>query len=256
MLGTIKTSRNWKWAAFGKHPVAGDYFNIQTDDPFFQAFSGWLENGYRQISETRKNAKELYSWRFWAKGHQKDHLICGLCRDSFDRIGRPYPLVIMGSGILSDWQSHLETLPFALEKAWIQMEYLATKRYMDYSQMETDVKRLPVPEADWSGHQEEQQHRWEKWREGGGPDTEEIKKTLREHEAMELLAPIDSNSCNDVIAAAAFWHLSLQENHAGIPNAVFLGGIPTASYIAIFRRPLTVPDFIRLWSVGVFSKSF
>jgi type VI secretion system protein VasJ len=251
MLGAMKTNRNWKWAAFGKHPVAGDYFNIRTDDPFFQAFSGWLENGYRQISETRKNAKELYSWRFWAKGHQKDYLICGLGRDSFDRIGRPYPLVIIGSGILSDWQSHLVSLPFALEKTWIQMEYLATKRYMDFSQMETDVQRLPAPNADWPEHQGEQRQRWEKWHENGGPDRETISKTtLEQSETADLLASFDANSCADVIAAAGFWHLSLQESHGSIPNVVFLGGIPTASYIAIYRRPLAVPDFIRLWSVG------
>ena len=50
MLGSLKSTPVWKWAAFGKHPVAGDYFNAGPNDPFFQAFSGWVENGYRQVS--------------------------------------------------------------------------------------------------------------------------------------------------------------------------------------------------------------
>ena len=107
MLGSLKSAPAWKWAAFGKHPVAGDYFNAGPDDPFFQAFSGWVENGYRQVCSGRKNSTDLYSWRFWAKGHQKDSLMCGVGRDSFDTIGRPYPLVVMGAGILPDWQRHL-----------------------------------------------------------------------------------------------------------------------------------------------------
>ena len=114
MLGSLKSSAGWKWTAFGKHPVAGDYFYAGADDPFFQAFSGWVENGYRQISTERKNATDLYSWRFWAKGAQKDTLVYGVGRDSFDTIGRPYPLVIMGTGTLADWHRNWEILPLVL----------------------------------------------------------------------------------------------------------------------------------------------
>ena len=55
--------------------------------------------------------------------------------------------MVMGAGILPDWQRHLSLLPFALEKTWIQMEYSATKRYIDFSQLENDIRRLPVPLA-------------------------------------------------------------------------------------------------------------
>ena len=251
MLGSLNSTPAWKWAAFGKHPVAGDYFNAGPNDPFFQAFSGWVETGYRQVCSGRKNTTDLYSWRFWAKGHQKDSLLCGVGRDSFDTIGRPYPLVVMGAGVLPDWQRHLALLPFALEKVWIQMEYLATKRYIDFSQMENDIRRLPVPVAQWSELQNEEQRRREAWHSDSDPQKEMIRKMVGDHAAEpEFLASFDTNACLDAITAAGLWHSALTEKDDIVPNAAFLGGIPNATYLAVFRRPLMVPDFIRLWSVG------
>ena len=101
MLGIAKTAPSWKWAAFGKHPLAGDYFFAGPDDPLFQAFSGWVDNGYKKIAASRKNAADLYSWRFCGKGLTSGTLLCGIVRDNFDRHGRPYPLSIMGAGPLA-----------------------------------------------------------------------------------------------------------------------------------------------------------
>jgi type VI secretion system protein VasJ len=253
MLGSLKFAPAWKWAAFGKHPVAGDYFNTGPEDPFFQAFSGWVENGYRQVSSGRGNSMDLYSWRFWSKGHQKDTLICGVGRDSFDAIGRPHPLVGMGAGLLPDWQQHLSLLPFALEKAWIQMEYLATKRYIDFPQMETEIRRLPVPVWQWSGIQDEARQRREALHLANDPQQEMIRKMVGDHAAEpEFLTFFDANACLDAVTAAGLWHAELMEQQAGVvPNAAFLGGILNATYLAVFRRPLMVQDFIRLWSVGL-----
>jgi type VI secretion system protein VasJ len=251
MLGSLKFTPAWKWAAFGKHPVAGDYFNAGPDDPFFLAFSGWVENGYRQISAGRKNASDLYSWRFWAKSHQKDSLMFGVGRDSFDTIGRPYPLVIMGTGSLPDWQRHLSLLPFALEKTWIQMEYLATKRYIDFTQLENDIRRLPAPAGQWSALQEEAQQRRETWHLVCNPQNEVMRKSIGNHAAEpEFLTPLDTTACVDVITTAGLCFSMLAELDGVLPNAAFLGGILTATYLAVYRRPLIVSDFIRLWSVG------
>lgn len=247
----MKSAPAWKWVAFGKHPVAGDYFNAGPDDPFFQAFSGWVENGYRRLSSGRKDFTNLYSWRFWARGHQKDALMCGVGRDSFDTIGRPYPLVIMGTGLLPDWQRHLSLLPFALEKAWIRMEYLATKRYIDFPQLETDVRRLPVPAAQWPELQNEEQRRLESWHPASNSQKEKIRQMVDDHvDEPEFLALLDGNACPDPITAAGLWHAALMDQDGIVPNAVFLGGIPSVTYLAVFRRPLMVQDFIRLWSAG------
>jgi type VI secretion system protein VasJ len=250
MLGALKSAPAWKWAAFGKHPVAGDYFNAGPDDPFFQAFSGWVEAGHRQVSSGRKNSTDLYSWRFWAKGHQKDALMCGVGRDSFDAIGRPYPLVVMGAGLLPDWQRQLSLLPFALEKTWIQMEYLATKRYIDFSQLETEIRRLPVPAGQWSEIQDEARRRREALPPVNDLQQEMIRKMAYDHAEPEFLASFNADACLDAVTAAGLWHAALAEQDGIVPNAAFLGGILDATYLAVFRRPLLVQDFIRLWSVG------
>jgi type VI secretion system protein VasJ len=254
MLGSLKSAPAWKWAAFGKHPVAGDYLNTGPDDPFFKAFSGWVEAGYRQVSSGHRKSTDLYSWRFWSKGHQKDALMCGVGRDSFDAIGRPYPLVVMGAGILPDWQQHLALLPFALEKTWIQMEYLATKRYIDFTQMETDIRRLPVPAGQWPVIQDEARQRREAWLPANNPRQEMIRKMAGDHAAEpEFIASLDADACLDAVTTAGLWHAALTEQQQdGIaPNASFLGGLLNATYLAVFRRPLMVQDFIRLWSVGL-----
>ncbi|HOS98202.1 MAG TPA: hypothetical protein PLU54_11165, partial [Deltaproteobacteria bacterium] len=33
------------------------------------------------------------------------------------------------------------------------------------------------------------------------------------------------------------------------PEAVFMGGSPESSYVAVFSRPLVADDFARLWSM-------
>ena len=251
MLGSMKSASSWKWAAFGKHPVAGDYFHAGPDDPFFQAFSGWVENGYRQVCSGRKHSTDLYSWRFWANGYQKDSLMCGVVRDSFDAVARPYPLVVMGTGVLPDWMRQLALLPFALEKSWIQMEYLAMKRYIDFSQMENDIRRLPVPDAQWPGLQNEARRR-EACRPPPDPQMERIWKMAGDPaDELPMITALDNGACRDVITAAGLRHAALTGKDGTIPNAVFLGGVLNAAYLAVFRKPLRVPDFIRLWSVGI-----
>jgi type VI secretion system protein VasJ len=251
MLGSLKSGSEWKWAAFGKHPVAGDYLSVGSPDPFFQAFAGWVENGYRRLSGPRKTADALTSWRFWARSHQKDILMCGVSRDSFDAVGRPYPLVIMGTGSLPGWQRRLAMLPFALEAAWIQMEYLATKRYLDVSQIEADIQRLPGPDGRWDALEADRKQRWDVWPLPERPVPARIRQQLEtEGDAPMFLVPLAAGDCRDPAMLASLWNDALVTNNTAAPNAVFLGGVPDATYLAFFRRPLAVPDFMTLWSVG------
>ena len=67
----------------------------------------------------------------------------------------------------------------------------------------------------------------------------------------EFMASLDTTACLDAITSAGLWHSVLTEQDGDAPNAAFLGGILNATYLAVFRRPLMVPDFIRLWSVGM-----
>jgi type VI secretion system protein VasJ len=147
MLGSVKHKAGWIWYAGGKHPAAKDFLKIGPRDRLLQAFADWVAGGFRQWS-TQNNPKTAQnSWRFWTKAVRKQHLICGVSRDSCDSFGRSFPLVVVGSGHLKDWQAHWELLPLVLDKTWQQMAYLSTKRLLDFSHLEDEVRRLPFPDG-------------------------------------------------------------------------------------------------------------
>ena len=251
MLGITKTAPSWKWAAFGKHPLVGDYFFAGQDDPLFQAFSGWIEAGYKKIGPSRKNATDLYSWRFCGKGLTSDTLLCGIGRDSFDCHGRPYPLFIMGSGPLEGYPRCWDLLPFAFETLWSQMEYLCGKRYMDFSQLEADTQRLPTPENRWSTFEADRKNRWDAWCPQTPPNQEKIKKALRPHAGKPqfLISLIESES-PDVTSTIGLWFSLLKSEEKTMFGTAFFGGNLSKTCLAVFRRPLDAADFAQLWSVG------
>ena len=131
MLELVKSKRRWEWMACGKHPVAGDYFRTGANTSVFDAFSNWVETGFHQCNG--KIGQQVYSWRFWAKGYEKEALICGVVRDSSDRLGRPYPLLVMGSGPVKGLKQRWSLLPTFCDDAWRQMENISTKRFEDIS---------------------------------------------------------------------------------------------------------------------------
>jgi len=108
-----------------------------------------------------------------------------------------------------------------------------------FLQLENDIRRLPVPVAQWPELQnEEQRRRQEAWHLASDPQKEMIRKMVGDHAAEpEFLASFDTNACLDAITAAGLWHSALTEKDDIVPNAAFLGGILTATYLAVFRRP-------------------
>ena len=129
MLEIFKLNRSWEWGAYGKHPVARDYFSTCNDIPILKAFSSWVEKGYQSL-ETGKNPEPWNTFRFWIKGPKKD-LIMGILRDSSDSIGRVFPLLIIGTGALKNWEKNWERIPSICEKSWARTEYIACKRVVD-----------------------------------------------------------------------------------------------------------------------------
>ena len=99
MLGTDITT-TWHWSAFGKHPAAADYFRLGYSSPFVDGLTKWVESGYRLLAERSDTPPPFCSWRFWARGFGRESLVLGVVRVSSDSLGRPYPLLIMGSGPL------------------------------------------------------------------------------------------------------------------------------------------------------------
>ncbi len=249
MLGITKTAPSWKWAAFGKHPLAGDYFFAGPEEPLFQAFSGWIDNGYKKIGASRKNATDLISWRFCGKALTSDTLLCGIGRDSFDCHGRPYPFFIVGAGTLPGYSRCWDLLPFAFENLWSQMEYLCNKRYMDFSQLEADSQNLPTPENRWKKFEADRGNRWDTWCSQAPPNQEDIRKALRLHAGSpQFLIPLIEDAAPDVTSTMGLWLSLLKAEEKSVFGTAFFGGNVSKPCLAVFRRPLGTEDFVRLWS--------
>ena len=246
MLGSIKQRSLWEWSAMGKHPVAMDYFQLGARAPLVNAFGAWIENGYQKVVSPTRNRLALHSWRFWARGIQKGHIACGLARDSSDSTGRPYPLLIMGIGKLPGWEKNWDLLSFLFEEIWSQIEYLASRRFNDLKQLESEISRIQVTAEDWAGcpdHVPEEKgypHR--------SSDVQKAAEALLTRN--ECYVSINSDRGSDTALVARYWNCAVKSRTDIVPNAVFMGGIPEKSYLAIFTRSLTSSDFEQLCSVS------
>ncbi len=238
---------SWNWWACGKHPVGGDYFRLGPNDGFAQAFSEWIQRGYADLDSGHSASSVFFSWRFWAGGAKKGNLVCGIVRDSSDSMGRPYPLLIMGTGALKGWEANWDRLPDVCGGVWGQMEYLSAKRFMDFSGFESEIRRIkpPVP-PQWVKNAADAQ-----WK-GPAPDEQEVSKAvtrlIRDKGVFLLL---DSGTLGGSQDMAAAWHVMLKERISIVPSTVFMGGSSEAVFLAVFNRPLAPSDFVSLWSGGM-----
>lgn len=238
----------------GKHPVAPDYFQLGPRAPLVKAFSGWIENGYRKLISVNQVGAEFHSWRFWAKGDRKGYIACGIGRDSVDSLGRPYPLLVMGIGKLPGWEDHWDLLPFVLENMWTQTEYLSSRPFRDLKQLEDEIRCIKLPFADWSALIERgliDKVLDETAETNRSPRlTDDIEKAAQALLLQdEFYVSIKSNDSGGAFSLAKRWNCVLKPRIKIVPNAVFMGGIPEKSYLAIFNRALNSSDFVRLWSV-------
>ena len=261
MLGSIRTKNNWEYVACGKHPIASDYFRVGSSAPILKAFSDWVENGYRMLNtkQNRNDSRNHYSWRFWLKGPQKESLICGVAIDSSDRMGRRYPFLIMGKGFLIGWENYWDLLPFALDKIWGHMQYLSYRRFIDFKQLEDNVRAIKSPQAQWVefSNQREKQTETEfpkaatRLKPNLKIDLKKVKESVsRLSNRGELFVSLKIESFPNPFDLAALWHFHLKTHTRNVPNAVFMGGIPEEDWMAVFQRPLVTQDFVRLWSIG------
>ncbi|HQI00648.1 MAG TPA: TagF domain-containing protein [Deltaproteobacteria bacterium] len=232
MLGPVKTSQVWAWGAAGKHPVARDYISIGSRSPVLGAFMNWVESGYSKLTARPVQA---CSYRFWARGARRQDLVCGLLRDSSDAIGRAFPFLVLGTGPLTGWEETWELLPYVLEGIWARMEYLTNKRAYDLGSLERDVALLPHPTLF----------------QGAGTSPKqaiegELKPLLN---VAECYLPLEGRDNEDPADALSLWHDRIKASIAEAPNAIFMGGLPDRTHLALYRRPLNSDDFVRLWSL-------
>jgi type VI secretion system protein VasJ len=254
MLGSITSATPLNWMACGKHPAAGDYFKFGIGDSLVESFASWIENGYRRLISKEPRRMNLHSWRFWTKGLKKNSITCGICRDSSDKMGRPYPLIIVGNGILPHWEDHWELLLLIFEDIWNQIEYLASRRLADVTQIEEEMGRIKLQKPDWSKMGSKQIVKNEKSQFSGEDnydlDLNEVAKgadrLLKQH---EFVVSLNTDTGSESFMIARYWSHALKAHIGVVPSTLFMGGDPEKSYLAIFNRSLNTNDFVRLWSI-------
>ena len=255
MLGPIRSKKAWRWAAWGKHPVVKDYFRMSSSATLLEAFSNWIDKGYRMIASEGSPTSHQYSWRFWAKSPEKKGVACGVVRDSSDSLGRSYPFLIMGIGTLDGWEGHWNLLPLVFENAWSQIEYLSARVLRGFRQLEDEVRLLRPPHPNWSElkFKESESLRDVQFSSKDMTpgvalrDAENSVRALKED--AQVFVTLENDRGDDPLLLAGQWHSFLKTRLSGAPNVVFMGGIPEEVHLAVFVRPLVPTDFVRLWSI-------
>lgn len=242
----------WLWFATGKHPAAADYFRIGAELPLMRALAQWIAEGYRQLEAPMTGADGHCSWRFWLGVPRTSWVVSGLVRDSSDRLGRMFPLAIMTTGELRDWDRHWDRLPEILEATWGRIEYLAARSLSSVRQLEEEMQRLPSPRGDWGALgpldlESEVPPPPDTAGDWARAASEAVAGLSAEGGYLIALAAVRGV---DAPRAAAYWHRALKARWHETPQAVFLGGAVNRSYMAVFSRPLNANDFAALWRCG------
>ncbi len=246
---------NWQWIAYGKHPAAKDFFRLGRFGRLAENVSLWVDKGY-QLFAARKQVGQN-SWRFWTRGSQKDALSCGVIRDCHDQLGRPYPLLIMGEGIVQGWEDHWDLNLLMCERSWSQMEYLYTRNFKSMQQMEGEIQRILPPISHGLELKEKRNPL-----EGAGPKKEDSAPIFQEGEEEiisqliqrgEVFLPLDQLSPDPSTGIHVLHGLWGKEVKIP-PHAFFIGGTIEKGFLAVFKRPLVPADFVRLWSVSSLGK--
>lgn len=252
MREQVNSRQPWLWFATGKHPAAADYFRIGAELPLMRALAQWISGGYRLIDPRAGATGGHCSWRFWLGVPRTHWVVGGLIRDSSDRIGRMFPLAIMATGELRDWQDHWEQLPEVFDLTWSRIEYLAARSLSGVRQLEEEIGSLPSPGADWTAGPDV-------GLDGDSPAAPEgsgdwgqaaAGAIARLAEEGRFITELHSVKGCDPLRTAALWNLALKAQWRETPQAVFMGGAPQQSYLAVFNRSLNSGDFIELWSHG------
>ncbi len=243
MLGMSTRSAVWQWQAVGKHPTAADYIQVMGGTPLTKALGEWMTKGYDQWQAGRPGAHEPCSFRFWLRGGQKEHLVCGVVRDSSDRIGRPFPLMLMGEGTLRGWEQRWASLPLVLEKTWARMERLAVHGYGDLKEFGEELMQLTAP-RDQDGEPAAKTPPSAT----SDPVWQTCQADLRQSGRATM--PLHAPPGQDPSQYAANRHAGLERCCTETPRAVFMGGNPRRSCLTVILQPLTAADFVTLWSVA------
>jgi type VI secretion system protein VasJ len=186
----------------------------------------------------------------------KHGFVCGLIKDSSDLLGRPYPLLVMGTGPLKGWEDHWDLVALACERTWSHLEYFSSKRHQALGELAEDLESTRPPDP-----------RWDKWAmsrdallqgdsserpQGLGEDVEPSGIELKDPgNGKEILVPLKTDMPGKLLRTIRLLQARLKGQSIACPSAVFMGGSPEQSYLASFVNALGAKDFVRLWGVCV-----
>jgi len=254
-MNVFDNTSAWKFAAAGKHPVARDFLKLGEHIPLADELSALMEAAYALLTSKANAAPEFSSWRFWSKGHGWDNLVCGIVRESSDKVGRPYPFWIVGCGPLKDWESRWDLLPFACENTWVQLEYLATHKFESVKKLEEDLAVTRPPSDAWPEHAA----RRKSLNPIGSPldpyasflDFDKLSKQAGGlADKTEFFISLDRGPCNDKILPVSLWHRLFKTTVKTLPQTLFMGGTLEKAFLAGYNRNLKAADVVQLWSAA------
>ncbi len=241
MLGIGKQKTGLDVSAYGKHPAFDDYFSVNMNTPLANALSSWVENGMKSGGAADKN-KGIRSFRFWVLGIKKEELILGIVRDSSDRLGRIYPLLIIGRTRMNNRDKQWPLIFSGFEPVFRAFEEMTTARYGAFKEFETSLLRVQSFEANFETSNLNLSNSLAAW----------FKK---ENQKGSWVLPV-SELLNQ------FASHPYEPKKEGIfkknpppPGAVFLGGLPDNPMVNMYNRPLGTRDFHRLFNLPGFDQS-
>jgi type VI secretion system protein VasJ len=237
----------------GKHPAANDYIRLGDAVPLIAGLADWVGDGYAKVEGKKRGMADAASWRFWTKGSHPGELACGIVRDSSDRFGRPYPLLLIGTGTVRDWERHWDLLPYACLPVWERAEYLGAQRYEEIGRFESAVRGLSFPVPEWAEFSARRAREAVSPGEGAGsPHAGPAPGGKEDGTApgvSSVFVRLDGGLGKEPFPEALGWLSRIRRGNDEPPNAVFFGGTLSTSYLGVFRRRLSSPDFARIWNM-------
>jgi type VI secretion system ImpM family protein len=134
-----------KWFVYGKHPKFADFFSIGDETKFTVAYTKWVALGFQQHINNQGVCEQICSYRFWSKGDSSQSLAVGLLRSSADSLGRPFPLLFIGTSLLPFWQKQWYDLDKQLDQIWTGVEKIAGDGQKTLQDILTDLAKISLP---------------------------------------------------------------------------------------------------------------
>jgi hypothetical protein len=224
MLGSLKKPDSWQWGATGKHPVARDYISIGFKSPCLRMLSDLVDKGFMK---TGSSSRKYVSYRYFIKGGKKGLISCGILKDSRDAVGREYPLVVAGYGMLPGWETRWEAVPEAMAGVCSEAEYISSRRLATLDEFKAGLSRLGSPSVI----------------EKTGFADNPVYSSKISGSGFIPLVPGDEDGINKQVSG---YMAGLKKSDSASPEAVFIGGTEEKSCLFVFRKPLDVDNVSRL----------